>query len=460
MRLTTLILCILAASISIACFAGNTVSARGSVVDTGGNPVAGVRVYAVLTGYAEVGTDVLTAVKAGAVSRADGSFRFKSFPRPKSRLGYYLVAFEPDKYLGWARGEGDLRAEGWWMMGPEPADGYRIVVSKPGVREGRVTDRNGNGVPDATVSPRGLALKTADGSDQSVGMKYLSPVVKLNPAITDSDGRYRLTGIPEAAMVAPSASKRGYTEIRFGGWDSYTLVLQPGGSISGRLVDARGAPMPGEWINTFSGGYAEVKTGDYGSFIIDGVPPGTHDVGARLRNGFHKGITGVVVTEGKVTAIGDFKMPRLVTLAGRVLEARTGTPVAGARVEASSAKSPGEARDPWISISGRADSRGVYELAVLPGRASLGAWGGRPGLTSGPPRQVTVGRDGLSGVDLKLRSGDMARGIVLDTRGRPAEKVIVQIHTEGSSSIIQALTDANGEFELPVYQSPQNAGVG
>ena len=463
MRWAILVYCALAASISISASAENTLAVKGKVVDAVGNPVAGVRVYAVLTGHAEVGSDVLSAVKGGAVSGADGSFHLKSLPSPESRRAYYLVAFEPDKYLGWARGEGDLRAD-VWLMGPEPAEGYRIVVSKPGVREGRVTDRSGSGIPGATVTAGGLALNAPGGTDESVSTKYLSSVVRLSPAITDADGRYRLTGIPEAAQVSLGVLKHGYAEIRFGDWDSNTLILSPGGSISGRLVDALGAPMPNEWVSAHSadsGGYAEINTGADGSFIIDGLPPGTYDVAAELRNLFHKWVTGVVVTAGKVTSIPDLAMPAFVPLTGRVLNARTGRPVPGARVRASSTKLPEKEHETWISMSGHADSRGVYRLSVIPGRAYLQyEGGGGPVLQSGPPREVTVGRGGKTGVDLRLTSGDAARGRVLDIHGRPVERVIVQVHNEGWSNITQALTDAKGRFELPVYAPPENAGVG
>jgi protocatechuate 3,4-dioxygenase beta subunit len=458
-----LMYCALAAAISISASAENTLAAKGKVVDTAGNPVAGVKVYAALTWYAEVGSDVFSAVKGGAVSGADGSFQLKSLPRPKSSMGYYLIAFEPDEYLGWAGGEGDLRADVWWQ-GPEPADGYRIVVSKPGVREGRITDKDGKGIPGASVEPRGLSLKNAEGRGESVSMKYLSSVVKLNPAVTDADGRYRLTGIPEAAKVSPSVLMRGYTEVLFGDWDSDTLILSPGGSISGRLVDARGAPMPNEWVSARSadsGGYAEIRTGTDGSFIIDGLPPGNYGLRAELRNGLRKGVTGVIVTAGKVTAIPDLAMPTFVPLTGRVLNARTGRPIPGARVLASSTKPPEKARDPWTSISGRADSRGVYRLSVIPGKAYLEyAGGGKPVLQSAAPKEVKVGRSGKTGVDLRLTSGDAARGRVLDIHGRPVERVIVQIHNEGWSNVTQALTNAKGDFELPVYEQSKEAGFG
>ena len=92
-RLAVVAVCLITLALSIPCLGGETITIKGTVVDVDGDPVGGVKVFAVkrwVAGGYHVG------VKAAAVSGEDGRFVLKPLPRPEREKSYFLVAFVPD----------------------------------------------------------------------------------------------------------------------------------------------------------------------------------------------------------------------------------------------------------------------------------------------------------------------------------------------------------------------------
>lgn len=195
-----------------------TVSAHGRVVDTDGNLVVSIRVYAVACPhYSFEEGDLPGSIKAAAVTGKDGRFALRSLPAPESFAKYALVAFEPDTWLGWMETTGDLNTDLQWQA-PEPEDGYTIIVSKPGINTGRVIDENGQPIAGVTVTLTSL-YRTDSAFPSGIGAKHLGAVVKLSPAKTAIDGAYRLTGIPEGCKVSCSFSAPGFGTLKWGDSD-------------------------------------------------------------------------------------------------------------------------------------------------------------------------------------------------------------------------------------------------
>lgn len=140
---------------------------------------------------------------------------------------------------------------------------------------GKVLTRAGAAVADADVraGSRGGAPRAQDTACD---------------ARTREDGSYELTGLrPGSHQVFLTSSDgigplEGYAvEIPAGGVVTRDLVLDDGGAIAGRVVDASGAPVPGVWVraNAVSGHHsASDTTNDAGAFRIAAQPPGRYRV--------------------------------------------------------------------------------------------------------------------------------------------------------------------------------------
>ena len=435
------------------------ISARGIVTDANGKPVHGVKVFAVQWWYTGEEEGTGTSIKAAVISGPDGLFEFKSLPLPRKKtgsIGYALIAFTPDKYLGWFGGGGKLSAYGNWEQ-PEP-DPYEIMVSRPGVREGRVVDEKGNGIPGVTVWPRGFYTKIREGFGSGVSTAPLFAIVKMNPAVSDDQGYYRLTGIPETARISPGVTCKRYATQVFSHSDP--IVMTPGGGVSGRVLDEHGKPLARAFVEAFgidTGSWGDVKPGTDGSFAIEGLRPGKYGVYARPKE--RVGVNAyTMVSAGKTAAVADLICPSGVMVTGRVLDKSTGKPIAGARVDVNG---PTKDQPKWGFLSEPSDSRGRYTLRAIPGKAVIQFAGSDGNWCDSVPAEKTVSipESGLKNVSFMLRSCDLASGKVVDSKGRPVQDVIVQAFM-GQGYGPQVLTDTHGDFEVVVPQVTPAFGCG
>ncbi len=143
-------------------------------------------------------------------------------------------------------------------------------------------DEEGNPIAGVEVSAYKF-YRRGESFGAWIDTVYLAPVVKLNPSITDADGRYRLTGVLLDARVVLSINKPGYAVHQYWrGYDSNNVVMVPGGSIAGQMVDELGKAVAGKLVqaygrggdNSWSQGFA--RTDRNGLYRIGGLIPGEH----------------------------------------------------------------------------------------------------------------------------------------------------------------------------------------
>lgn len=446
------IMCLVLCALVAPCCANEIVSLKGHVVDAEGDPVQGIRVYAVMVSrwYG----DEFAALKAGTTTAEDGSFAFDSLREPAQGFGYDLIAFEPDKHLGWASAY-------YTYDGFRPSPDNRILVRKPGAYEGVVRDEDGSPIPGAVVKARQYYRRGMEDAAWT-DVFCLRPVVKQSPAITDADGRYRLTGVLPDARVILQVYKPGYTTHReWRGYDSNNVVMvrtpekQRPGAITGRLVDERGRGVAGVLVSAagrleteFSEGRA--RTDSTGVYTIEPLLPTAHTVDAiRLPcDGVVRAIRDLAVPAGARVRAPDLVVSKGAPVYGRVTDRHSGKPVTGIKVRVYSSR--GAVQDVAV------DERGFYRARAIPGDVRVMYLEGSPAYLHTDPAnysKIDVPKSGKR-FDIKLTRARTTAGKVIDDQGRPVGGAEVQLI--GKSAIpVKAMTDSSGRFEIGVPTKDQ-----
>lgn len=190
-----------------------------------------------------------------------------------------------------------------------------ILLCRPASLTGRVVDPTGQGVPELTVTTR--EMMALDGRGYTC--------VNAPRAVTDTEGRFVIEGIPEGythlRCRAPSlhqetsifelypVSRRPWSRE-----EAITLVVTGTGIIQGTVTDGRGNPPTRQFMVDLEpkggsklgswGGSSRIK--EDGSFEFKGVPPGEYVLVAHpnpMREGEATDPRPVVVTAGKTVTL-------------------------------------------------------------------------------------------------------------------------------------------------------------
>jgi len=326
-------------------------------------------------------------------------------------------------------------APGEYMVIRAPTGGGPLMLiggmKQVTVREGETTVHD---LDDASkINVTGRVLK--GGQPVANAMLFFSvgdgngPASDLKQSRSDADGRYQI-GLDAAGAYAVVVSTGG---AFFGGGRSSIPVQVPDqpnpvvditmktAGIAGRVLNVDGKPISGAVVSATAAGAAAGSQGHRGgamqdqsdpdgSFLIDGVDPGTYTVTAAApgyRNATVPPVT--VANESDVPAV-DVRMEAGRTVRGRVLDAN-GNPIPGAMVMAAASGGPPSGRD---SMPATSDVNGTFLVtAPADGPIDLTA------VAGGFPPARAVGVQPEDGVDLTLRAprAGHVRLSVLDAKG-------------------------------------------
>ncbi len=213
-----------------------------------------------------------------------------------------------------------------------------------------------------------------------------------------------------------------------------------GGSLSGRIVDEQGRGVSGAWLHILDSRRIlhTVRTSSNGSYNLPGLPAGECNIMPQVKNRIVSSVPEVSIIEGKTVRADDIVIRDGVPLTGRVLDAATGRPVEGVHVVI-------EHESKQRMTGSASDKQGRYEVRVLPGKVKASYAYGNPDYQACPESspEVSVPARGLSGIDIKLKKCEVARGRVVDESGRPVGRAIVKCREMG---VVRA--DAKGEFKF------------
>ncbi|XXX77060.1 carboxypeptidase-like regulatory domain-containing protein [Sorangium sp. So ce134] len=286
----------------------------GHVYGTDGNTIAGVTVVA---STFEIAGNVLSA--AGSV-KSDDSGRFElTLPD-----GTYQLSASAEGY-------------GTTSTTAHPGEAVSIVLPKSGVVEGRVLDERGEPVRRFSIDVLSAVTAETPATPPLFSRTFESP-----------DGSFRIEQLPSweftvratAAEFAPAFSP--LTAVRPGDVEKVDLTLSKGCTLTGRAVDASGAPLQGVYVdaesllvagemsNVAMEAAAQAQTEEDGTFSLPHVPTGTVVVRG------YDGSNAVSSTEIEISSCDGVQPVKLVmspggSLAGVARDA-DGKPIAGARL--------------------------------------------------------------------------------------------------------------------------------
>jgi hypothetical protein len=261
------------------CFAAETGTLAGSIVDSNGNPVAHATVvvyYAgVKVGYSTYCPSCYRDCGKRVITDKNGAFSIQGLAPD---LWFKLLAAH-DGYIPTISGKFD----------PDKDTGVKIMLaSRPApsgnasIAKGRVTDSAGTPIQDVVVEPIGLIAGQASTYGTISGLDPL--------AVTNAKGEFELSYLGASPAMLAKIEARGYAprvaKLTTGAGRT-TLVVSEGATIHG-ILTANGKPvgnaevglftkdrgMYGSALEIYGDPYDEQRVGTApdGSFLISNVP--------------------------------------------------------------------------------------------------------------------------------------------------------------------------------------------
>ncbi|NVB79269.1 MAG: sigma-70 family RNA polymerase sigma factor [Kofleriaceae bacterium] len=306
--------------------------------------------------------------------------------------------------------------------------------------------------------PKGtLRLEGQVIDEHDAPVAHAQVAIDANPPIvveTGTDGAFAFDGlIRRDYRIEATAGERyaGPARLRLGDKpEPVTLRMHKGGTVEVAVTErAGGAPVSGAEVELRSTLTWKATTNGDGIAVLKGIGAGWAPLAARAKGlapaAMMLGTSGNPDTTERVA----LTLARGAAIAGRVLD-EAGKPVGGARVVATNASEPLPVVDPRRDgVTAAAD--GTFSIPVV----SAGTW--RLTATAGeyaPVTSVPLTVDGVhakTGVELRLTSGAVVRGTVIDKAGKPVAGADVSVVAQGFVTWRprrQAFTDDSGTFTI------------
>ncbi|HEY9422142.1 MAG TPA: carboxypeptidase-like regulatory domain-containing protein, partial [Thermoanaerobaculia bacterium] len=348
-------------------FEGGT-EVSGRVSDGAGNPIAGAQV-------ALVSPDGPPRMAASAQTLTDGTFRMADVPD-----GSYQLQAE-------ARGYATSAADRTVEVAGAPVSGLEVQLSAGAAVRGRLI---------------GLEPKEAAGAQVSA---LLRTKRLFSAGMVRPDGSYEIKGLMPGhwtvSAVAVGSGRTAEAAVEIGvatTEERLDLELKAGLRLTGTVLRA-GQPVAGAHVNVRhleAGSGGMVATNHEGRFELAGLDPGPYSISVAVANGSSQNKTITLAADDDVRIEIDTSR-----LAGHVIDATTGQPVAGAEISLELLDRAADYDVPILGSGETTDSTGFFRIeAVAAGRYRLHAK--KNGYASaGLPLTVTAGTE-QEGLEIRL----------------------------------------------------------
>jgi protocatechuate 3,4-dioxygenase beta subunit len=312
----------------------------------------------------------------------------------------------------------------------------------------------------------------------SVGVGRVSQLMTQATTTADDAGRFEFTSLSSGPYWVECASE-GYVEIEGYSLDGpravvltgvvtpITIRLIPSGSIEGQLLADNGEPIPGAAVEAVESGKKGAVTGADGRFLLLGLPPGEYKLRARLdalrrarldtaasfpttppRIVFYPDVpdaaSGVPIPIAKGVQVRgvDFGVKRvpMVTVAGVVIDSRTGAPLENGKIELR----PEDTISPSDAIPRVFLKDGAFRFDLVP-PGSYRAYVYRSAAAGAPPFITTIEAGATGAADLRIAMpfGGRLTGTV---RGPRAGLRALHLTPTGSFVSASVEIDVDGRF--------------
>lgn len=269
---------------------------RGRIVDTRGAPVDRSEITLI---HFDEGEEFHSC--GDFLGAADGHFLFEDL-EPRT---YTLV---PERY-----GLGELRA-------PDGGSARRDVVVEPGADlevevvveqldraiEGRIVDANAKPFPSVLVA---VARESEDAEEYGNAL-FLARHDESWAVVTDDEGRFRIGQLGDGTYTVVAHRPDG-AELSTSGvfpGQRVTMMLEPSGSVAGRLTAPDGAPVESFELKAESRRFSreEAIFAPDGAFSLDGLSRGKWTI--RIFSDIGRAEIEVMVRPGEVTDAGSLSL--------------------------------------------------------------------------------------------------------------------------------------------------------
>ncbi|MEH7320267.1 carboxypeptidase regulatory-like domain-containing protein, partial [Priestia megaterium] len=195
----------------------------------------------------------------------------------------------------------------------------------------------------ATVSGRVVNVETSIPIANALIQAFTTEGTFVTSTLTDVDGQYTLTGLPEGTFTISASVTDFATQIQ-------TVTLTPGeteivnfaltsnpASLSGIVTDAQtGSPLAGALVQVFVVGTTipvkSTLTDATGQYRISNLSVGTYNILFSSKDFIDQAVSITLVSNE--TKILDIALdPKFATITGVVLDAKTGIPLANILIE-------------------------------------------------------------------------------------------------------------------------------